>query len=167
MGLDPITWAVIASAVVGTASYVDAKEARGEQKASMQAQAKVQGQIQSEQKASNVAAAANERRQQIREARVRRSRVMQTSSNTGTTGSSGEVGALGSLSTGLSSNIGSNLGQIETANRVTELGQTAADFGTAANIAGVNVQDATSMFQLSTSIFSSLGGPEAAIKAIK
>jgi len=167
MGLDPISWAMIASAAVGTASYVEAKEARGEQKAAMQEQARVQGQIQSEQKAANVAAAANERRQQIREARVRRSRILQSATNTGASGSSGEFGALGSLGTGLSANIGSNLGQIATANRMSDLGQTAADFGTKANVAGVNAQDATSMFQLSTSIFSAVGGPEAAIKAMK
>lgn len=165
MGLEVVLMA--ASAAVGVASYVEAKEARSEQKAAVQEQAKVQGQIQSEQKAANVAAAANERRSQIRESRVRRARVMQSATNTGASGSSGEFGALGSLGTGLSSNIGSNLGQIETANRVSDLGQTAANFGTAANVAGLKAQDATSMFQLSTSIFSGLGGPEAAMKAMK
>lgn len=161
------TIAAIATATVAVASYVEAKEARGEQKAAVQEQAKVQGQIQSEQKAANVAAAANERRSQIRESRVRRARVMQSATNTGAYGSSGEFGALGALGTGLSSNVGSNLGQIQTANRVSDLGQTAANFGTQANVAGLNAQDATSMFQLSTSIFSATGGPEAVMKAIK
>lgn len=155
------------AAAVSVASFVEAKEARGEQKAAVQEQAKVQGQIQSEQKAANVAAAATERRSQIREARVRRARVMQSATNTGASGSSGEFGALGALGTGLSSNVGANLGQIQTANRVSELGQTAANFGTQANMARLNEQDATSMFQLSTSIFSATGGPEKVMKAIK
>lgn len=167
MGLEIATIAMIASATVATASYVESKEARGDQRAAMQEQAKVQGQMQSEQKAANVAAATAERRNQIREARVRRSRLMQSATNTGSSGSSGEFGALGTIGTGLSSNIGTNLGQIQTANALSDLGQTAADFGTTANIAGSKAQDASSMFQLSTSIFSGLGGPEAVNKALK
>lgn len=161
------TLIMAATAAVAVSSYVEAKEARGEQKAAVQQQAEIQGQIQSEQKAANVASAAMERRSQIREQRVRLSRVMQAATNTGASGSSGEFGALGSLGTGLSSNIGANLGQIQTANRVSDLGQTAANFGTQANVAGLKAQDATSMFQLSTSIFSGVGGTEAVMKALK
>lgn len=166
MGMDPITIGLIASATVGAASYVEAKSARKEQAAAMQQQAEVQKEAQSVQKAANVAAATAERRQQIREARVRRARIMQSAANTGAVGSSAEFGSLGGMTTQLGSNIGANLGAIQTANKLSDLNQTAADFGTQANIAGVKVQDATSMFQLSTSIFSGLGGGEATRKAL-
>lgn len=158
--------AIIASAAVGAASYVEAREARKEQATAMAQQAEVQKQAQSEQKAANVASAAAERRQQIREARVRRARILQSAINTGATGSSAEFGSLGGIGTQLGANIGSNLGAIQTANKMSDLSQTAADFGTQANFAGVKAQDATSMFQLSTSIFSSVGGPEAFKKVI-
>ncbi len=164
MGMDPITIGLIASATVGAASYVEAKSARKEQAAAVAQQAEVNKQIQSEQKAANVAAASTERRQQIREARVRRARIMQSSQGTGATGSSAEFGSIGGMSTQLATNIGSNLGAIQTAGRISDLGQTAADFGTQANFAGVKAQDATSMFQLSTSIFSGLDGAEATKK---
>jgi hypothetical protein len=154
------------AAVVGAASYVEAKGARKEQAAAMAQQAEVQREVQSEQKAINVASATAERRQQIREARVRRARIMQSAQNTGAAGSSAEFGAIGGLGTQLTSNIGTNVGQITAAGRMSDLGQTAADFGTQANLAGLKVQDATSMFNLSTSIFTSMGGVEATKKAI-
>lgn len=159
--------AAVAAATVGVASYVQASDARKDQKAAVQEQARVQGQMQSEQKAANTAAAAAERRNQIREARVRRSRIMQSAQNTGSAGSSGEFGAIGSIGSGLSSNIGANLGQIQTANNLSDLGQTAANFGTQASVAGINAQEATSMFQLSTSIFSGVGGGDMVAKALK
>ena len=148
------------AATVGVASYVEAKDARKDQARAVARQNEVQRQMQSEQKAANVSAAAAERRQQIREARVRRARIMQGAANTGTMGSSSAFGALGGISTNLGSNIGANLGSIQTANNLTDLGQTAADFGTQANLANIKGQNATSMFQLSSSIFSGVGGPE-------
>ncbi len=161
------TLVAVAAVGVGVASYSQAKEARAEQKEAMQQQAAVQREMQSEQKAANVSASTTERRNQIREERVRRARVMQAASNTGASGSSGEFGALGGLSTTLSSNIGTNLGRLQTASRLSDLGQTAADFGTQANLASLESQDAMSMFNLSTSIFSAVGGPGMAMKAIK
>lgn len=159
--------AAFAAVAVGAASYVEGQSARKEQAAATSAQAKVQGQIQSEQKAANTAASANERRQQLRETRVRRARIMQASQNTGAGGSSGEFGAISGLGTNLSANIGANLGNIQAAGRVSDLGQAAADFGTQANLASLDGQNASSMFQLSTSIFSAAGGGTTLQKAFK
>ena len=161
------TIVAVGALAVGAASYVEGQSARKEQAAATSAQAQVQGQIQSEQKASNVAASANERRQQLREARVRRARIMQASQNTGAGGSSGEFGAISGLGTNLSANIGANLGNIQAAGRVSDLGQAAADFGTQANLASLDGQNASSMFQLSTSIFSAAGGGTTLQKAFK
>lgn len=158
--------ALIASAAVGAASFVQGQEARKDQAEATRKQADTQRQMQSEQRAANTAQAAAERRQQIREARVRRARVMQSAVNTGAEGSSAEFGAVGGMATQLSSNIGANLGSLQTAGKLSELGQTAADFGTQANLAQIKGQNASSMFQLSSSIFSSLGGPEKTIKLI-
>lgn len=113
---------------------------------------------QGEQKAANAQAAAQERRNQIREERVRRARILQTSENTGTSGSSGEAGSLGALSTGLSSNIGSNLGSIQRANTLSDIGQRSADFAGAMREGQAQQQFGQSLFQMGTSIFSASGG---------
>lgn len=145
--------AAVVSAVVGVSSYMEAKEARQEQAAA-------QGRAQSEQKASSAAQAAQERRNQIREERVRRARIMQGSMNTGGTGSSAEFGATSNLATGLGANLGANLGALQTASNISTANQQAAT-------AGLEAQEATSMFQLSSSIFSSVGGPEKAQNLFK
>lgn len=98
-----------------------------------------------EQRASNAAAAAKERRQQIREERIRRATILQSSENSDVQGSSGESGALGSLSTQLGSNIGFNLGQEQSANNISLFQQHAADWQAIGQIA----QQAGSMFAAS------------------
>lgn len=112
-----------ASLAIGAASAV-ASHQQGKKAARAQAAAG------REQKAAAAQQAAQERRQQIREERVRRARILQSGENTGTAGSSVEAGAIGGMGTGLSSNIGFNLGQITSASRVGDLLQTAANYNT-------------------------------------
>jgi hypothetical protein len=88
---------------------------------------KAQRQAQSEQRAGNAGEAAAERRRQIREERIRRGQLMQSAEGTGTSGSSGEVGALGNLATTLSSNMGFNLGKLQTAQNISIFQQQASD----------------------------------------
>lgn len=144
-----------AVAVVGAQQqYMSQKEARNEQRLARNEQEKAQ----QEQKAVNQAQAAQERRAQIREERIRRARIMQSSVNTGTVGSSGEAGALSSLSTQLGTNVGMNLGQINAANNISAFNQRAADFEMSAqdNLFKANTWGQVS--QTAMSIFSSSGG---------
>lgn len=77
-----------------------------------------QEKMRAEQQASNADKAAREKRQQIREERVRRAKVMQASENTGVAGSSGELGSVAGLGTQLGSNLGFNASQLASAGRV-------------------------------------------------
>lgn len=153
MGLETATIIAITSAVVGTASYVEAKEARSEQKEASVRAAGEQKQARSVQEAANAQQAAMEQRQQIREERVRRARIMQSAQNTGTSFSSGEFGSIGSLSTSLSSNIGANRGAIQRGQQISGFQQNAADFNLTAQNAGIDAANSQSLFSLSTSIF--------------
>ena len=76
----------------------------------------------------------------MREERIKRARILATSRSSGTTGSSGEVGALGGLSTTLSSNLGYNLGALNTASDISMFNQKAADFMSEANALGAQSQ---------------------------
>lgn len=122
MGIETWVYAVVAG--IGTAQQV---EARRDAKAAQRYSQEVQKQQQSEQRAANAAEAARERRTQLREERVRRARVLQSAENTGTEGSSGELGALSSISTQLASNIGTNLGRMQTAENMSIFAQMQAD----------------------------------------
>lgn len=106
-------------AVVATATAYNAYETR-------QA-SKEQDKVRAEQKAGNKAESMRERRMQIREERIRRAALLQSSEASGTTGSSGEIGSLGALATNLSSNVGMNLGRLQTADNISIFQQNAAD----------------------------------------
>ena len=139
MGLDPLTMAVVATMVVSTGvSIKQQQEARGEQK-----------KAQREQGAANAERAAAERRQQIREERIRRAQIEQAAANTGTTSSSGAMGATGGLSSTLASNLGFNLSQVTHAGNVSVFNQKSAS-------ALGKAQMAEQIGILSTSIFSSM-----------
>lgn len=88
---------------------------------------KANKQARAQQGAQNAAESARERRQQVREERIRRAQILQSSENSGTTGSSGSIGAQDVLSTNLSSNIGTNMGRINSANQISIFQQKAAD----------------------------------------
>ncbi len=125
MGLETLAYIAVGSLVAGTAVNIsEQKQARKAQRAAG-----------NEQRAQNSAQAARERRQQIREERIKRARVVQASENTGVQGGSGELGAVSALGTNLSSNIGSNLGALQTAQQISLFEQQAADHMMRANIA--------------------------------
>ena len=144
-----------AAAAAATVSYSEAEKAREEQQRLSEQSAGEQRQARSVVEAGQAQRAAIEQRQQIREERVRRARILQSASNTGTLASSGAYGATGSLSTNLQTNIGTNLGEIQRGQQISAFQQNAADLGLQSQFAGFEAQNAGSLFQLSTSIFAS------------
>lgn len=143
------------AAVGGTVASMDAQRRQG--RAADRA-ADEQEKIQREQEAQNAKAAADERRSQMREERVRRARVMQASANTGVAGSSGEIGALGALATNLNTNIGANLGMLQSAQNISGYSQNAANFMGQANQAGANASLWNQVSGIGSSIFQAGGG---------
>lgn len=109
--------ALVALAVVGTVSSIQQQQqARKEQK-----------KARNEQEAMNAERAASERRQQIREERIKRAQIEQASANTGTMDSAGALGSVGGLGSTLASNLGFNLSQITHAGNISAFNQSAAD----------------------------------------
>lgn len=137
-----ITAAVAFAVTVGSTAMQmeNQRKAAGEQKDARE-----------EQQAMNASRAAQERRQQIREERIRRARVLQSSENTGVTASSGQIGAEGGLATQLSGNVGFNRGQIRSAGMISDFQQNAQDAIDSADLWG-------QVGQLSGSIFRAAGG---------
>lgn len=155
MGLETIAMIGLAVSAAGTvASVSKQREAQQSQRQAAEEQRKVRA----EQKAQLASEAANERRQQIREERVRRAQVIQASENTGVAGSSGEMGAVGNLATQLGTNIGFNVGSIARANRISEASQNAADLLGSAQNSLTKANTWGSVSGLGMSIFSSAGG---------
>lgn len=77
--------------------------------------------------AENAASSAENRRQQIREERVRRATILQSSENTGVTASSGQLGAMSALGAQVGNNISNINRQESSANTITNLNQSAAN----------------------------------------
>lgn len=140
---------ILTALAVGTAA-VTVDSAEKQRKAASQSRT-AQMKIQSEQRAANAGEAASERRRQIREERVRRARVLQSAENTGMAESSGELGALGAISTNLSSNIGTNLGKLQTAENISIFSQDVADANYAMQKAQLNAELSKSIFQMASS----------------
>lgn len=132
-------WSAVAAvvAVIGTSySITEQEKAKDRQKDALQEQRKVRN----EQKAQNEAQSAQERRKQLREERIRRAKILSLSQSAGVTGSSGESGALGGLSTQLATNLGSNLGALNSAADMSLFSQNAANFSSAADQSSANAQ---------------------------
>ena len=146
------------SAGAGIVSTLSGISSRKEANYNSRLAADEQKKIQGEQKAQNASKAMAERRQQVREERIKRARIIQSSVNSGASGSSGELGATSSLATTLGSNIGANAGALASADRVSGYAQNAADFKGASD---KNMSDASFADQLagfSKSIFQEAGG---------
>lgn len=141
MGLEAV---VIASLALTGASAV--MQIQGQQEASRE-----QKKARKEQQAVNAAQAAQERRQQIREERIRRARILQASENTGVTESSGEAGAVGALATQLQGNVGFNLGMQRSASNISDFQQNAQDALDQAAMWGQIRQLGMSIFNMSGS----------------
>jgi hypothetical protein len=139
------------SADEGYQARQDAKEAANR---SFEEQKKVQG----EQRALQAQAQANERRQQIREERVKRARVLQAAQNTGTAEGSGVAGATGSLATTLGVNLGINVARAAAGDRIGTYSQNAENFQFQSQSSMMDAQNYDKHFGLSTSIFSAAGG---------
>ena len=113
-------------------------------------------------KASNISRAEGEsqsaenRRQQIREERVRRATIMQSSENTGVTASSGELGSLSVLGSQVGGNIANISRQDFSAGAITNLNQSAANADYKANQAAQIGQFAGTVFGMTAP--SAIGG---------
>lgn len=108
--------------------------------------------------AQNSAQAAAERRQQVREERVKRAQILNSAANTGTSASSGEAGAVGGMATQLGSNIGFNQSMINSGQMIGSFNQSAADFDTQADRGRQRSSQFGQLSSLGTSMFSSVGG---------
>lgn len=113
---------------IETAALIILVGATAAQYSAQQKAAGEQEKAQKEQQAMNAAKAAQERRQQVREERIRQARLLQASENTGTTDSSGQIGAEGSLATQLQGNVGFNLGLQRSAANISRFNQNATDY---------------------------------------
>lgn len=142
-------------AVVGIAGGI---EQRSNAKRAAESSAAAAARNQAEQKANAAGKAANERRQQIREERIKAARIMQAGENSGTAGSSTESGALGGLSTQLGTNLGYNAGQVASAGRQSANAQEAADFNFASQEALGAAGNYDRLFNASGSIFGAAYG---------
>lgn len=125
MGIDPVTIAIASFALTGASAVASNRQ---QSKA-----ADEQKKVRRQQQASLAEQAAMERRQQIREERIKRARVMQAAELTGTTGSSGALGAGGALSTQFASNVGFNQSQLAGAQAISQYQQNAANAASRAN----------------------------------
>lgn len=152
------TIVAVASLTVATTSAIASNVNQNRAERANRAAANEQKKANSEQVAMNAAKAAQERRQQVREARVRQGKLMQAAENTGTAGSSGELGAMGGMATQLGANIGTNLGMLAGQSRANAFNQAAADYQTEAQSALSDASSAQNLFSLSTTIFNANGG---------
>lgn len=152
------TYLAVAAVIIGGASYYSAEQNRKEAQMNYANQAEEQRKAKAEQAAMNAQAAAAERRQQVREERIKRARILQASENSGSTDSSGMFGAASGLASQLGAAIGTNLGTEAGTNRLNQFMQTAADFGTAASRNLNSAQAAQNLFGLSTTVFNAAGG---------
>jgi len=144
-----------AAAVAGTAvAYQGQQQAQ----AAADRNKRAQEEAQSEQKAAQAQAAAEDRRRQVREERVRRARIIQSSVNTGTAYSSGEAGALGSLSTGLSTGLGGNVGGEARAGRIGGFLQDAATAKADIQRGQNQVAFGNQIYGIGSTIFQGAGG---------
>ena len=147
--------AMLVVAVVGANQ---AHEAQNAQAIATTGMANEQKKAQSEQKAIGMQKQAEERRKLVREERVRRAQIIQSSENSGTSSSSGETGAISSMGTQLGSNLGSNVGMAAAGERIGGYMQNAADFQLSAQNAAMDAQSGQSLFNIGTSMFNSAGG---------
>lgn len=112
-------------AAIGTAASISqGQQARRDQARSRDAQTAARAEQQAQQNAD----AAQARRQQVREERIKRGQILQSSENSGTAGSSGEIGALGGMTTAFQSNLGLSQGNIDRAQNIGGFNQLASDF---------------------------------------
>lgn len=146
-------WYAVAALVAGAYSTNEQQKAQKESRNAQKAALEEQKKARLEEKAANASRAAQERRQQIREERVKRARLIQASVNTGVADSSGMLGAQGGLNTQLASNLGFNAGLQANADRASTNLQNAANYGADAQSAANQAAMWGQVKGLSMSIF--------------
>lgn len=99
-----------------------------------------------------------ERRQQIREERIKRAQIENSAELTGTSGSSAEIGATGGMATTLGSNLGTNTGARQAGQMITGFSQRAADFNSAAQRSSGQAAQWGQVAGLGSSMFAQVGG---------
>jgi len=109
--------AIVATVASTTTSIIAGNKARADQRHAND----LQQQSANEQRAQNAQDTAAAARQQYRQDRINRARILQQSSNTGTEASSGEIGSLGSIDTQYSNNLGTIYGGYERGVRIGNL----------------------------------------------
>lgn len=145
----------VAVAAVGTYQSIQAQQ---DAKKDARRQRDANQKINDQQRADAAGKAAAERRQQIREERIRRARVIASSENTGVEGSSGEIGAVSSLSTNLSTNIGANAASVFSGGLISQYAQDAANAGYSMQSNLSRAQNASTVAGFGGSIFNAAGG---------
>lgn len=118
-------------ALAAGGAYMNYRQQRAVSKAQEDASEEAK-KIQDEQEAANTQAHIAEVRQQVREARIRQAQILQSAENTGSSQSSGELGAIGSVGTQLRNNVGTNLGAMDRAGRITASNRRIADLQSSA-----------------------------------
>lgn len=111
--------AVAAVAVAAGSMYMSSQQAKAAAKDRKEA-----GAVSS---AESSAQRSQNRRQQVRDERVRRAQILQGSQNTGVSQSSGETGATSALGTLISSNVSTISRQENSSNAISSWSQSAAD----------------------------------------
>jgi hypothetical protein len=127
MAVATTTALVIGAAVsAGTAIYSSEQQAKAAERAG-----KKDKEARAVASAEQAAQQGENTRAKVREERIRRAQILQSSTNTGATGSSGEIGSIGGLQTSIGANLASAARQGNSANAITGLQQSAADIRSA------------------------------------
>lgn len=151
------TFAIIGLAVSAGGIIAGQAQARSAQRSS-RAAADEASRVRAEEEAQGSRSAAQERRQQIREERIKRAQIMNQAELTGTSDSSGEMGATGGMSQQLGSNLGMNQGSILRGQRISGFLQNQANFMSAAQSSQARAGTYRQVGQLGGSLFSAAGG---------
>lgn len=146
--------AIAAVAVAGASSY----EANQQAKAAAKKDEEAQEVSAAEQAAQQTA----QTRAQIREERIRRAQILQSSENTGVTGSSGALGSIGALQTTVGTNLAAASRQAASAQAITGLQQEAADLRSKGRDVQAQGQLASSAISAGSSLFDAYDAAQAA-----
>jgi hypothetical protein len=144
----PVALAVVAVAAV--ASTVTGIVSGNQSRAAARHANDLQQDAANEQRASNAQQAAAAARDQYRQDRIKRARIMQSADNSGVENGSGEFGALGSLQTQYATNQGDIQGQYD---RGVRIGNDMSE----ANQTLFNAQQTAGQMQGLSSIFNTIG----------
>lgn len=150
-----LAWVGLAVAAGGTAlNYTQQRRAQAAQKRAADDQRKGNA-VQSAQQGQQ---AAQERRQQIREERIKRASILNSSENSGASGSSGEMGATGGMATQLGANLGANGSSILAGQQITGFAQSSANNMQSAASSQGRAQMFGQVAGIGSSMFGSAGG---------